>query len=227
MRARFVWCLLLLAALSATGWCASPPTSVRVAITPGNSGLPAVSAVDIEDYVAGLLPSQVFDAAPLEAMKAQAVALRTWVMRDLGLQASSTEYKHHRQDGFGYCADPACCRTYEPHEAARAQVALAVRETRGQVLTYRGSPILASFDASAGGETESIDSAWPGNPPRDYPYLCTVDSASDQSGAKAADGYSDCWRWSGVKVKASDIEGRLQEKFKDGVGEPTKLIVRS
>ncbi len=305
MRARLVWCLLLLAALLSPGWCASPPTSVRVAlgrpcdhtvkiavsgaaawsategrrgadpaftvelcddhlllvipndrrlplgqrleimpqaqeelsldgkpcpgtitITPGDGGLQIVSAVDVEDYVAGLLPSQAFDTAPVEAVKAQAVALRTWVMRDLGLQANSSGYKHHRQNGFDFCTDAACCRSYQPGPIT-LQVAAAVRQTRGQVLTYQGNPILACFDSNAGGRTENIDSAWPGNAPRDYPYLCTVDSASDQRGAAVAHGYSGCWQWSNMKVRAADIEGRLQRRFKEGVGEPTKLVVRS
>ncbi len=117
------------------------------------AGLNVVNAASLEDYVRGVVPVELGpDLYPeLEATKAQAVAARTYAVRNRG------EF-----DGEGYdiCATPLC-QVYGGLEAEHPRSDAAVAATRGEVLVRSGEPLMALFTASCGGSTELVGNVFP------------------------------------------------------------------
>lgn len=157
--------LVLGAALGAayqTGlWRRSPAVPVISVWRPDGGG---VMVMDVERYVVGVVAAEMPALFHPEALKAQAVAARTYALRALH---TGRRVPHHPdavvtasvldQDW----ASPAMMRErWGSDEAFRvywARIEEAVRATRGQILTYGGEPIEALYHASSGGRTESAD----------------------------------------------------------------------
>jgi len=99
----------------------------------------------LEDYVAGAVAAQMRNDWPAEALKAQAIVARTFVARRL-LDGEKSRF------GTDLSTDPAESQPYHLSAVSPA-VSSAVRQTRGLVLTYGGSPILAFFHPCSGGKT--------------------------------------------------------------------------
>lgn len=124
------------------------------------SRLTVVNQVPLEQYLYGVVPAEMNPGWPLESLKAQAVAARTYAIAKLGQFAShgfdlrpNTENQVYR--GAGVETVPSNS---------------AVDETRGQVLTYAGHVIPAYFHSCSGGYTETSAAVW-GEP---HPYLQAV-----------------------------------------------------
>lgn len=119
-----------------------------------------INELNMEDYLRGVVPaemgSKIYDE--VEALKAQAIAARTYAVRNLG---------QFRRDGFDICAGPAC-QAYNGFSGEEALTDRAVRETAGLVATYNGQPIDALYTATCGGETSDVGTMFPG---RSEPYL--------------------------------------------------------
>jgi SpoIID/LytB domain protein len=124
----------------------------------------------MEDYVAGVaeMPSRW----PMEALKAQAVAARTYAWYSMG----STAF-----DGYDLCATVACQvfvgadRVLDESTGERWQ--LAVQETAGEVLLYDDAPILARYFSTSGGRTYANEEVFPTSGPR--PYLQAFEDPDD------------------------------------------------
>jgi len=121
--------------------------------------------------LAGEMPA-LFEA---DALKAQAVAARTYIMYSVG----RTNPNH---PDAAVCDDPTCCKAHSGVEAMREswgdkfdeyyqKLRAAVFETDGEYLVYENEPILAAFHSSSAGMTESSGAVW-----GDVPYLVSVDS---------------------------------------------------
>ena len=119
--------------------------------------LTAINELDLEEYLYGVLKNEVDPQWPTEALKAQAVASRTWALYSLNRFAS---------EGYDVCAT-ADCQVYRGVTAEDPRTSAAVDETRGEVMTYQGRPIFAAYHSDSGGSTESSDLVWGGA----YPYL--------------------------------------------------------
>ncbi len=102
-----------------------------------------INVLDIEEYLYSVVPSENPASWPLEALKAQAVAARTYAYYQL----------LHRKDWAYDLVDYAGDQAYEGMAKEHKNTARAVDETRGMVLTYDGKPILAMFSANSGGYT--------------------------------------------------------------------------
>jgi SpoIID/LytB domain protein len=116
-----------------------------------------LAEVPFEDYVLGVVAAEGSLEANPEALKALAVVVRTYALRNLG---------RHRAEGFDFCTLTHCER-YRPldnqaaRRAVRPSILAAVRETRGQLLRDdRGNVIDAYFSASCGGNTADIKTLW-------------------------------------------------------------------
>src|SRR5207344_3603383 len=83
----------------------------------------------------------------IEALKAQAVAARTYIQRNMG------QYKN---EGYDICATDAC-QVYFGAGTEDPLSTQAVRETRGMIATYNGQPINALYSSTCGGKTESSE----------------------------------------------------------------------
>ena len=136
-----------------------------------------VVEMTMADYLAGVLRGETPASFEEEALKAQAVAARTYTRR---MQGS----KHGTKADI--CTDYRCCQAFQAEDAARkgwgskadeyeAKIRAAVSETDGQVLLYDGAPILAVFHSSSPGLTQDVEAVW-GNP---LPYLVPVTSPED------------------------------------------------
>jgi stage II sporulation protein D len=134
-------------------------SSARVFINPRGL-LNLINELNLEDYLRGVVPAElgpkIYDE--LEALKAQAVAARTYAVRNLGQFAA---------EGFDICPGPAC-QAYAGFSGEAALSDQAVRETAGLIATYEGKPIDALYTATCGGETSDVGTMFPG---RSEPYL--------------------------------------------------------
>jgi len=123
---------------------------LRVA-SAGSSGLFAVvNLLDIEQYLLGVVPSEMPASWPLEALKAQAVAARTYAVANLG---------KHSSRGFDLCHD-VHCQAYLGYGNEYPGPTAAVRATAGMVATYGGRLINAVYHAHSGGATDSSAVIW-------------------------------------------------------------------
>ncbi len=125
--------------------------------TVSGGGLQVVNVVDLEDYVKGVLPSEMPGDWDLEALKAQAVCARTY---------ACLTTKHLSAYGFDVC-NTTDCQVYSGVSAATSATDRAVEETEGECLYYDGELAEAYYHSSDGGATEDAENVWG----TDIPYL--------------------------------------------------------
>lgn len=114
------------------------------------SGLTAVNKISLEQYLYGVMPKEMPDTWPVDALKAQAVAARTFALYSL---------HKHEAEGFDLCASTHC-QVYGGKTVESANATAAVDSTRGETLLYKGKPIYASFHTTSGGMTENSEDVW-------------------------------------------------------------------
>lgn len=132
-----------------------------------------VSEMDLEEYLVGVLLAELPASFHQETKKAQAVVARTYAWK-----AKTTGGKHG--DG-SVCGESTCCQAYVDPVAYADREALAAAEeavwtTAGQVLTYEGELIEATYFSCSGGRTEDAVAVWGA----DYPYLRATDSPGEE-----------------------------------------------
>ena len=122
----------------------------RTVITPASGGLSAINYVDIESYLYSVLGGEMNGNWPQEALKAQAVAARSYAL-----------FRRNRDGNgsFDLC-DTARCQVYRGVQDESIGTQAAVNATAGQVLTYNGTFIEALFHSSSGGHTENVEDVW-------------------------------------------------------------------
>ena len=145
--------------------------SGRVEVWARGGALVVVNAVDLEDYVAAVVASEVPPSWPEEALRAQAVAARTFAVAQKVAQGPAAR---------AHLGASVLDQVYKgaAHPAKRAL--LAARATAGEVLTYGAAPIAAYFSASCGGVSEGPLAAFK----VDVPYLAggAVDPVEEKPG---------------------------------------------
>jgi stage II sporulation protein D len=125
--------------------------------------LTLVNVVDVESYLRGVVPNEIGGVSPqiLEAVKAQAIAARTYCFFFKGRYAS---------DGFDVLPTVQD-QVYTGVDGERALSDRAIAETYGIIATYDGKPIRANYFSTCGGATAAIEEVWPKEP---VPYLKSV-----------------------------------------------------
>ena len=118
-------------------------------LDPGQT-LTIVEEASVEEYLEGVLPHEMDPNWPLEALKAQAVVARTFTYANLG---------KFRKDGFDLTADTRS-QVYKGTTAVNENVRAAVRQTRGEVLGWKGKLLRVYYHACCGGSTTDVGSAW-------------------------------------------------------------------
>src|SRR3954452_7967611 len=108
------------------------------------SGLSVVNTVGLEDYLQGVVPAESPASWPAEALKAQAIAARTYAITT----AKSADFDHY--------ADTRS-QVYAGVGVETAATNAAVAATRGQVVTYSGQPVVTYFFSTSGGKTEDVE----------------------------------------------------------------------
>lgn len=132
-----------------------------------------VVSMSVFDYLRGVVAAEMPVSFEPEALKAQAVAARTYLAR---------EQQSPKHDNADICAGSGCCQAYlsdaelkeswgDKLETYMDKVRKAVAATDAQYLSYDGAPVLAAFHSSSDGATEDAGEIW-----SDVPYLTSVDS---------------------------------------------------
>lgn len=138
--------------------------------------------MNIEDYLTGVLCAEMPASFEKEALKAQAVAARSYAVYRIENQSAD-------HPDAAVCTDFAHCKAYKKIENAQKdwgsdsdkyteKIKQAVDETEGEILTYNGEVALAVFHSqSGGGRTENSSDVWGG----DVPYLVSVESHGEEN----------------------------------------------
>jgi stage II sporulation protein D len=135
-------------------------------------GLVLVNILNLENYLKGVVPEEMspdqFNS--FEALKAQAVAARTYAIKNMGM---------NRNLGFDLCDTPKC-QVYGGLSAEHDESSRAVEETKGEVAVYKGKLINALYTSTCGGMTEDVENVFEGRP---QPYLksteCTYEKQKE------------------------------------------------
>jgi stage II sporulation protein D len=145
------------------------PYRGRIEVFANNRGtLTVVNVLKMEDYVRGVVPNELSPGGypQLEALKAQAVAARTYAMKNIGQFASQ---------GFDLLPTTRS-QVYRGYSSEHGFTNRAVAETSGMVATYKGEPIVAYYTSTCGGRTEDGENIFNEN----LPYLrgreCSIEA---------------------------------------------------
>lgn len=134
--------------------------------------------IPVEEYLIGVVLAEMPASFHLEALKAQAVAARTFTYRSM---------EHGKHEGFDLCTDSSCCQAWLDKEQLQSKlgqvgisqiekVARAVTQTAEEVLVYNGELIEAVYFSCSGGATEDAVAVWGS----DVPYLRSVASEGEE-----------------------------------------------
>lgn len=159
----------------------TPPLSTGIAkVSVYDTREEAIKVMYLEEYLLGVVAGEMPLSFPLEALKAQAVAARTYTAYHALHGGCSA---HVDAD---VCTSSACCQAYSDDARLRerwgksyddnmAVIKRAVGETAGEVLLYDGAPIEALYHSASGGGTENVEDVYK-NP---LPYLRAVESSAE------------------------------------------------
>ena len=114
--------------------------------------LQVVNIVHIEDYLRGVVPAEMGPSVypAIEALKAQAIAARTYIIRNLG---------QFRDRGYDICDTPHC-QVYKGIDGEHPLTNKAISQTSGVILESSGKPINALYTSTCGGHTENVESVF-------------------------------------------------------------------
>ena len=138
-----------------------------------------IATVKLEEYLYGVVFSEMPSSFEIEALKAQAVAARSFCVYKMLFSSESARAEHH---GADICSDYRHCKDYISYEEACEKygadyinplwekIQTAADATKNEIITHESAPAIAVFHAISGKETESAENLW-GNP---VPYLVSV-----------------------------------------------------
>ncbi|KAA0548576.1 stage II sporulation protein D [Bacillus sp. BGMRC 2118] len=178
-----------------------------------------IENIPLEQYVVGVVASEMPAEFESEALKAQALAARTYVVRIL-----LSDTKLGTPEGAKLTDSFKEFQAYKDMEELKAQwkgdfdtkiakITEAVNATSGQILVYDGSPIDASFFSTSNGYTENSEEYWT----NEIPYLRSVASPWDEKSPKFTNA---------VSISVSDFEAKLGVKL-PSKGDIGKIISRT
>ena len=143
-----------------------------------------INEISLEDYLRSVISSEMSASAPLEFLKAQAVAARSWLVSMLEKKKTARYFPQLKNEdeiivwqdvndheGFDVCADDHCQRYQGITRIISENVHEAIKETRGLYLVYAGEICDARYYKSCGGQTEIYSTAWED---KNYDYLSNV-----------------------------------------------------
>ena len=160
--------------------------------------------VYLEYYLKGVVPNEMSSSYPIEALKAQAVAARTYVLREMEVRGS-----------YNYdVSDTSSSQVYKGHSASENNATKAVDETKG-IVARNGSALTGTYyTASNGGQTESVKNAWGSS---GYSYLKVkddpFDAANTSSNRRRLTIYKDFDHASQNATLASILTAAAQKQF--------------
>lgn len=167
-----------------------------------------VEELNIDEYLYGVVASEMPVSFEIEALKAQAIVARTYTI----YQIIHNKSQHENAD---ICDNYACCQAWISKEERLSKwdsnegetnwqkIVDSVNTTKGKIVAYQGQPINAFFHANSGGVTESSLNIWGGI---DYPYLKSVETSGEQ-------GYKQYN--SEISFTKEELNKKIREKYQD------------
>ena len=167
-----------------------------------------VEELPIDEYLYGVVSSEMPASYDIEALKAQAIVARTYTI----YQITHSKGKHSDAD---ICDNFACCQAWlskedrlskwseDERETNWQKIVNAVDSTQGKVITYNGEVIDAFFHSNSGGVTEIASNVWGG---QNFPYLKSVETVGE-------DEYSQYN--SEVEITKEELINKIKEKHKE------------
>ena len=147
----------------------------------------AINILPAEQYLTSVISSEMKATCPIEFLKASAVISRSWLLAQMEKRRNGQSHaffqftktdteiiRWHDQEEhtiFDVCADDHCQRYQGITRAACPEVAEAIRQTRGEILTHEGKVCDARFAKCCGGTTNAFENCWEDVP---HPYLRPV-----------------------------------------------------
>jgi stage II sporulation protein D len=156
-------------------------------LRPASGDLNVINAVGIENYVRGVVSAESPPTWPAEALKAQAVAARTYAITTSKAGAGFDQYADTRS------------QVYRGVSAERPTTDAAVSATRHQVVTHGGRPVVTYFFSTSGGHTEHVENSFLGSTPQ--PWLKGVDDPYDDASPRH--------RWGPLRFTSAQVQRRL------------------
>jgi len=151
------------------------------------SGVDAVNSLPLDSYLRGVVPDESPPSWPIEALKAQAVAARTYAVATIKPGRTFDLYPDTRSQVYGGVA------------AEVGSTNQAIAETRGEVVTYDGQPVVTFFFSTSGGRTEDVENTPLGDEPR--PWLKSVDDPFDDASPRH--------RWGPIRMSLKQADAKL------------------
>lgn len=151
-----------------------------------------VNVVNIEEYLYSVVPSEMPSSWNIEALKAQAVASRTYTYYYLLKDDSKKIYDVDATTSF---------QVYKGISSEAESSTAAVRETSGVIMVYNHAPVLAYFHSTSGGKTADDKYVWQGE---DLPYLAAVKCTYSKE--------SPHYEWQ-LKLTIDEIEAAIKRKY--------------
>ncbi len=182
--------------------------------------------ISIEDYLVGVVAGEMPADFDKEALKAQAVAARTYTMY------KKENGKEEGHKGAIVCTDSTHCQEYKSYEELEKikgkewlnneyiKIQEAINETKGQIITFESKPILPLYFSTSSGKTENSEEVFSTK----YPYLKSVDSPYDKYSPK----YN-----SELRIENSEFINMMNKAYKDlsinknNIRNEVKVIKRS
>ncbi|MGZ4270584.1 MAG: SpoIID/LytB domain-containing protein [Solirubrobacteraceae bacterium] len=161
-------------------------------LSAAGSRMRAVNVLDLESYVRGVVSGESPSGWPTEALRAQAVAARTYAITTNAGGGSFSQYADTRS------------QVYRGVAGETPSTDAAVRDTQGQVVTYNGAPVTTFFFSTSGGETEDIENSFVGSAPK--PWLKAVQDPFDSLSPKH--------RWGPYRYTATQAARKLGHLLK-------------
>jgi len=187
-----------------------------------------VQEQNLEAYLVGVLAAEMPASFPEEALKAQAVAARSFI-----LHRAANPPRDGVHDAASLCTQASHCKGYYPVEEPGMAEALwgegaetwlarleaAVAATAGEILTYEEAPALAAFHAVSGGRTESAETVWGSA----VPYLVEVESPGEEDARR----YQETLRFDRHALKTQLLSAYPDAVLSDDPEEWLTDVVRS
>ncbi|PLR73700.1 SpoIID/LytB domain-containing protein [Bacillus sp. UMB0728] len=131
-------------------------------LAPNGSSIQIVNYLDMEDYLKGVVPNEMPASWHKEALKAQAIAARSYAANMMMLTTTATSQVYRGYSG----------------EDGRSNI--AIQETDGILVKYNGKPIQTFFFSTSGGKTANVGDVW-NSDQKNFPYLVSVDDPYETS----------------------------------------------
>ncbi len=165
-----------------------------------DSDMTIINVLPMEEYIYGVVPNELQASSHVEALKAQAIAARTYAYKTIN---------KHAAYGFNLCSTTDC-HVYKGYGSESPIINKVVDDTKDMVVTYNGGLAETLYFSSSGGKTESAVNVWG----TDFPYLRSVED-------KYESGYSYKYNWS-VTYTVEELSAKLKSY---GVGTVTNMEI--